>query len=103
MTAQAQQQFPAACAPLKPEVLEQRVRAQIAKARRHDITTKKDVCDFIAVCFTLGDDFDSAPELPWAAETLSDSTLPTGSSKMTHLLEQVFNHLERKTPWRGPQ
>ena len=103
MTAQAQQQFPEECARLKPDVLEQRVRTQLATARRYDITASNDLCDFISVCFVLGDDFDTQPGLPWAAATLNDSTLVSGSTKMAHLRVQLSAHLERTTTPRSPR
>ena len=67
----------------------------IDRAAEHGFEIKGDVCNFIALMFTLGSYFDEDPILPWAAETLEDEEGISPSCMMDDLYAKASEYLKR--------
>ena len=95
MMSHVHQCFPDESAKLSEEKLKDKIQCQIAKARSYGIAANNDICDFISICFVLGDDFDTDPTLDSISAVLNNPGLQSGSAKMMHLDDAVMKYLEQ--------
>lgn len=78
---------------LGPDGVRELIENGIEKARKYGITQDRDLGRYVNLMLFLGEEFDSDPELPWAAETLCDPGLQP-QSKLDRLLEHSLRWAE---------
>ena len=78
--------FPEQCEALGAEQVEEAILLGVDKAKSYDIRSERNVCKFIDLMFSLGRDFDTNDELPWAYETLNDYDLQNDPDGKINLL-----------------
>lgn len=81
--------YPERC-PADERALEELIIKGTEKARSYSICSEADVCRFLTVMFELGQDFDTNPELPWAAQILRGP----GTQKARGLAEATRHYLD---------
>ncbi len=64
-----------------------------AKARTHHVIAERDVARFIDLMAELGDDFETRPDLAWAAEILANPD-SSGTAKM----DAIYRELGTRIP-----
>jgi len=58
------------------------VRLALNRAERHVLTTERSVALYLDLMCVLGSEFDTDPQIPWAAEILADRTFPAQSDRI---------------------
>lgn len=69
------------------------IRRGIKKGQGYQIVTRPGLTVFVRMMFLLGEDFDDDPELPWAAETLRDESIPYESTRLDRLTKACRTYL----------
>jgi hypothetical protein len=95
MKVYVQNSFPEEATGLSDIDLQKRIQYQIGKARSYGITAKDDICDYISICFVLGDDFDTDPALDSITSALKNPGLQSGPAKLMHLEKAVIKYLNK--------
>jgi hypothetical protein len=75
--------------PADERVMEDFILKGIEKAKSYSISSEADVCRFLSVMLELGQDFDTDPELPWAAQILCGP----GTQKARNLVDSTRHYL----------
>jgi hypothetical protein len=88
--------FPAQCAGRDDEDLRAFVDRLMTKALRHDIDDRVAVCKLVDVAMVFGEDFDTDPRCPWAAEALRDTSLTTPAGRVELLALRALDALRRR-------
>ena len=86
--------FPEHCAALGDEDLVEMIRYGIESAEKYQIEIERDVCIYIDLMFTLGQEFDTDPELPWVAEILGSEDIPSPTARIDALYEETQRQLQ---------
>ena len=82
--------------PQDDDVLLESVRAAISKAAGYGIRGELAVLRYLNAMWLLGPEFDTDPDLPWAADILRDPDFD-GSTKMGILKDLIIQRLEGQT------
>jgi len=86
------QYFPEKCRALGETGVLENIRLGIERAKSYGIVIEYQVSLYINLMFTLGRNFDSDPDLPWAIETLKDPSLDGTSEKIETLCQLAEKH-----------
>lgn len=70
------------CAALGEDGVRETIRHGIRRAQSYDIRIEADISRYIDMMFRFGKDFDTDPDLPWAAAILGDENLVAGFEKL---------------------
>lgn len=81
------------CQALGEEKTRKAIRYGIKRAASYGIEFERDVCLYIDQMFAFGQDFDKDPNLPWAAEILTDETIFGPTSRIDKLHETSLRHV----------
>ncbi len=65
--------------------LRARVRACLPRAKRHGLTTQRQLMAFVDTSYLSQEDFDVSPNCPWAAAVLDDREIPPDLKSQTLL------------------
>jgi hypothetical protein len=79
--------FPRETGSLTDAELRRKIHTGIAKGRRFGIVRRDDLARFLCYTICYGDDFETRPELAWAAAILAARDL-TGTAKMDRIDRQ---------------
>lgn len=90
--------FPARCAAMDSSSLLLLVQKGIERAASHGITAEIDVCQFVELTCTLGEEFDEDPSLPWATEILGRAGPDKASERVEKLSAAASHHLAQTQP-----
>lgn len=90
--------FPDEIAGLDSAEIFSRVRAAIEQANRHGFVTDSQMCRFVDLTFILGPAFVQDPNLPWAAEILTDKRLTDPEMRMELLFGAARDHVTSIEP-----
>ena len=71
------------------------VRLGIERAGKYGLTNRGAVRLYIELMVTLGSDFDTDPQFPWAAEVLTDEKIIGQAARTSHLYERAMVYLDR--------
>lgn len=82
--------FPRPCGALGPDGLRALIRRGIERAQGHGIASERDVCVFLGLMLTFGEDFDKA--LPWARAIVRDRDLIDGHDRIDRLADAGEEH-----------
>ena len=89
--------FPDKCQTLGERSLRSLIRTGIDRATSYDITTQLDIGRFIILMMIFGTDYDTNPELPWAARILNDQRLQGPKTKMDSLYAEAATRLKHNS------
>ncbi len=67
----------------------------LARARLHGFTSERNLCLYLDLMLMLGSNFDVDPQLPWAAEVLTDPTIEHPTLRIDHLTNLAMDYLTR--------
>jgi hypothetical protein len=68
------------------------IRYGYDRAKRHGLTTQRNVCLYLNQMLILGSDFDNDPQVPWAAETLDDANDLNPQVRIDTLADRVARY-----------
>jgi len=80
--------FPKHCAALGVSGVREAIDYGIERASSYGIVGERDVCLYIDLMFGFGKDFDTDPELPWAASVLNDERI-AGAKQRINILHET--------------
>lgn len=86
--------FPQKCEALGEDRLSSLVEQGIAKAKDHDIATRRGATLLTGLMFMLGHGIDRDPQFPWVGENLADPTLATPDKRVDRLHREATAQLE---------
>jgi hypothetical protein len=69
------------------------IRLGIERAGQYGLTSRGPVRFYIELIFMVGSDFDTDPQLPWAAEILNDSAIVNQMGRADRLYEAAMEYL----------
>lgn len=69
------------------------IRLGQERAKNYGFVNRGPVRFYIELIFMLGSDFDTDPQLPWAAEVLNDSMIPNQTVRADQLHDKVMNYV----------
>jgi hypothetical protein len=87
--------FPHRCSHLADAELLAIVRLGVEKGRRYGLAKEADVCRFTDVMLVMGSEFDTDPQMPWAAAILSHTGFAGPESRMEMLHQAACDHLRQ--------
>lgn len=95
--------YPGEAGALGPVALRQLVDDGIARARGYNLDSERDIALFVDLSLFLGSGFDQDPELPWAAEILTDDYITESELRIDTLHARALDHLDGvdSTPAEG--
>jgi hypothetical protein len=96
MAASARVRLPGCCAALSPDALAALVEAGLARATTFGIEERDDLVAFLDLVVAHGADFDRLPAFDWAADLLTDDSLP-GDVKIAFVYERLPRRLHPST------
>jgi hypothetical protein len=64
------------------------------KAHEYGFTTERNICLYLTLMATLGGNFDTDPQLPWAPQILADATLREPAARIDRLTDQAMEFLD---------
>lgn len=67
----------------------------LARAERHGFTSERNACLYLDLTLMLGAEFDTDPQIPWAAQILADPGFTHPTLRIDHLTNTALAHLER--------
>lgn len=88
MFAHVQQFFPQRCKALGEASVREWIGTGIARAAGYGVVAEVDVCRYIDVMFVFGREFDTDPQLPWAARILS-ARPADACARVNHLVKSA--------------
>jgi len=88
--------FPERCASLDEEALELACQQVVTKGRGHGIVSERDLCKLANLVFTLGPDFDTDPDFPWARMALEGSRGSGPTLRINRLYIAAIRYLEAR-------
>ena len=68
---------------------------RMQESRQYGFVTERDICLYLTLVATLGGNFDSDPQLPWAKTMLTDSTVREPSIRIDRLTDHAMEFLDR--------
>ena len=71
------------------------IRYGIDRAVTYDIITQRDLCNYLSLMLLLGSDFDTDPQLPWAAEILADESIKDDPGRVARLYDRGMTYLDQ--------
>jgi hypothetical protein len=71
------------------------VRYGCQKAQGHGFTTERDICLYLTLLATLGGNFDTDRQLPWAQQILADISLRGPTARIDRLTDQAMEFLDQ--------
>jgi hypothetical protein len=87
--------FPEECKTLDKDGLYEIIRHAIKKAGEYNIELRRDIFVFTDIMFAFGQNFDNAPDLPWAKEILNAAEFENDpSDKVEALYEEAMKHID---------
>jgi hypothetical protein len=78
-----------------PETARNVVRYGIQKAQDHGFTTERDICLYLTLIATLGGNFDTDRQLPWAKQMLADSSIREPTIRIDRLTDRAMEFLDQ--------
>jgi len=78
-----------------PETARTVVQYGCKKAQGYEFTTERNICLYLTLMATLGGNFDTDPQLPWASTILTDSTISEPTTRIDHLTDQSMTFLDQ--------
>ena len=85
--------FHDACETLGEDLLRQTIRYGIIKAKMFSFHIENDVSRYLNLMFTFGRDFDTDPDLRWAAQILKNDDLIS-----THKMDVLYDEAAKRMP-----
>lgn len=82
--------FPDACTALDPDGLRSLIRRGVDRATSHQITRRRDICKFLHLVMTFGEDFDR--DLTWASDILVGARVDRARKKIDSLYDEARSH-----------
>lgn len=82
--------FPRPCGALGPDGLRAFIRRGVERAQGHGVASERDVCVFLGLMLTFGEDFDRA--LPWAREIVADRDIVEARERIERLADAGEAH-----------
>jgi len=67
----------------------------VGRAESYNLITERDVCLYINLVFLLGSNFDTDPQLPWAAAILNDETITDSVTRIDKLHDKGMEYLDQ--------
>jgi len=95
MVAHLRKFAPRHCEILDEEALRKIIRLGIERARKHGFTNVGPVRFFLEMMFLFGSDFDTDPQLPWAAEVLTDKAIKDQALRADRLYGKTMDFVEK--------
>lgn len=95
--------FQKTCGELGEAKTRELIRAGVKRAAIYNILGERDVCKFIDIMCSLGEQFDEDPTLPWARKILLDKTVKTPRRRMEVLCSAAIDHLNVRSSRHGKQ
>ncbi len=86
---------PKHCEILGERCVRQVIQLGMERAKKYGFRNRGPVRFYIELIFMLGSDFDTDPQLPWAAEVLSDTTISDQTIKADRLYDRAMDYLHR--------
>jgi hypothetical protein len=78
-----------------PETARAVAQYGIQKAQGHGFTAERDICLYVTLIATLGGNFDTDRQLPWAKQILTDSSIPEPTVRIDRLTDQAMEFLDQ--------
>lgn len=85
--------FQDACETLGEDLLRETIRYGIVKAKTFSFHMENDVSRYLNLMFTFGRDFDTDPNLPWAAQILKNNDLIS-----TYKMNVLYGEAAKRMP-----
>lgn len=92
VTGHLQRFFPQHCAALGPDGVREAIDHGIDRAGGYGIVGERDVVLYLDLMFAFGRDFDTDPNLPWAAAILTDERIPAPKQRINRLHAAALAH-----------
>ncbi len=87
LEAHLREYFSDACAALESEGLRDFIRRGVDRAISHQITRRRDICKFLQLVITFGEDFDR--DLAWASDILVGARIDRSRTKIDLLYDEA--------------
>jgi len=78
-----------------PETARTVVQYGCKKAQAYEFITERNICLYLTLMATLGGNFDTDPQLPWARTILTDTTISEPTTRIDRLTEQATEFLDQ--------
>lgn len=78
-----------------PETARKVVQYGIYKAQSYELTTERDICLYLTLIATLGGNFDTDHQLPWAKQMLTDPTIREPTIRIDRLTDHAMGFLDQ--------
>ncbi len=78
-----------------PETARTVVQYGCKKAQGYELTTERNICLYLTLMATLGGNFDTDPQLPWARAILTDPTISEPTTRIDRLTDQAMEFLDQ--------
>jgi hypothetical protein len=78
-----------------PETARTVVRYGCQKAQGYGFTTERDICVYLTLVATLGGNFDTDRQLPWAKQILTDTSMREPTVRIDRLTDQAMEFLDQ--------
>lgn len=65
------------------------------KAQEYGFITERNICLYLTLMATLGGNFNTDPQLPWASAILTDTTTPEPTTRIDRLTDQAMEFLDQ--------
>jgi hypothetical protein len=78
-----------------PDTTRNVVRYGMQKAQGYGFTTERNICLYLTLMATLGGNFDTDPQLPWASARLADTTASEPTLRIDRLTDQAMEFLDQ--------
>jgi hypothetical protein len=77
-----------------PETARKVVQYGIHKAQSYQFTTERDICLYLTLIATLGGNFDTDRQLPWAQQMLVDPSIREPTIRIDRLTDHAMGFLD---------
>jgi hypothetical protein len=71
------------------------VQYSCQKSQEYGFITERNICLYLTLMATLGGNFDTDPQLPWASTILTDTTISEPTTRIDRLTEQAMEFLDQ--------
>lgn len=78
-----------------PETARTVVQYGCKKAQAYDFITERTICLYLTLMATLGGNFDTDPQLPWASTMLTDPTIAEPTIRIDRLTDHAMEFLDQ--------
>jgi len=65
------------------------------RAQHYGLATERHICLYLTLMATLGGNFDTDPQLPWATAILADTTIPEPTMRIDRLTDHAMEFLDQ--------